>query len=129
MPKLSVYGVLVLILGLIPASAQAGVSIVPEPKFLELLDEDGLANVACAVETTGKDLSPQAAKLLERFKDRLPGGAIPAEGYLLEISSSGILIVAGEPVGEIRARQTLRQVKAERGFLPGLRIADWPTQA
>ena len=69
--------------------------------------------------------SARVSALSAALRGRLPGGKLPAEGYLLETGPGGAVIVAADAAGEVRARQTLRQL----GGAPAVRIADWPAMA
>ncbi len=51
-----------------------------------------------------------------------------AQGYLLEISPSGIQITAADQAGAFYAMQTLTQLKRQcpQPYLPQVRVEDWP---
>ena len=58
-----------------------------------------------------------------------PGGTPRAQGYILVISPEGIELVGGDEAGLHYGAMTLKQICrqfAGKGFLPCLRIEDWP---
>ena len=52
--------------------------------------------------------------------------SLPAQGYTLEATASGVEIHYADPAGERYARSTLAQLAAASGPLPALRIEDGP---
>ncbi len=92
------------------------------PQHLVELGPGGSATPA-VVERWGHESSAAAKALRERFAAVVPGGALPAEGYLLETGAAGALIVTAGDAGELRARQTLRALGGARRVA----VADWPT--
>lgn len=77
------------------------------------------------IEPVRVESAPAAPALTAAMRGRMPGGALPPEGYLLETGPAGAVLVAADAAGERRARQTLRQLAGA----PAARIADWPVMA
>ncbi|GAG24118.1 unnamed protein product, partial [marine sediment metagenome] len=102
--------------------ADLGASVYARPRIVEELEGEGKTKLIDAADDSGAD-----EDLLAVFQDRLPDGKLPAEGYLLQTGPDGALVVVGDELGGIRARQTLRRL--ERQGAGAVRIADWPGQA
>ncbi len=85
---------------------------------------------ASSIKCNVKALSPMAKVPLHSI--HLKAGNNPslkAEGYQLEISTSGIFIQSNDAAGFYNAVQTLRQILAQKNALkelPGCNITDWP---
>jgi len=110
------------------ARAAAVMPLTPEPRLGEWLAGAGSAT-PFTVERWGKVGGREAKSLVRAFTSRLPRGRLPAEGYLLGVGEAGAVAVVADDLGEIRAKQTMRQLPQAAGECPRLRIADWPDMA
>ncbi len=95
--------------------ADRGASVVPKPRIVVELEGKGKKKPVQEMPAA------EGGALWEAFKDKLPKGGLPAEGYLLETGPKGAVIVAADELGKIRAHQTLRSLGKK-----AVRIADWP---
>ena len=100
-------------------------TIAPVPRLGEWLAGQGSAT-PFTVEKWGRVRSREGKALAGYYGGRLPRGRLPAEGYLLSAGPKGAVAVVSDAMGELRARQTLRQLPQEAGACPAFRIADWP---
>lgn len=104
------------------------IDLFPLPQHVVELGPGGSATPA-VVERWGREASGAAGALRARFHSVVPGGRLPEEGYLLATGPAGAVIIASDPAGERRARQTLRQLPQAPGAAPRFAVADWPVMA
>jgi len=69
-------------------------------------------------------------RLTEKSRSKIvyrlaPKSGIPAEGYTLNVTRSGVVAVASTPAGLFYAKQTLRQLEKD-GSIPCVKIKDYP---
>ncbi len=100
-------------------------ALLPQPRIGEWLEGSG-STTPITVETVGHVRTAGGKGLVAALKSRLPGGKIPAEGYLLEVGPGGAIAVVADPAGRVALQRTMRQLPAA---CPRLRIADWPDMA
>jgi hypothetical protein len=74
------------------------------------------------------------------FPNEVPSAELPgitasdlrglgSQGYVVHIDSAGVTAAAGGAEGLFYAAQTIAQIAADRAFLPGVHIRDWPSLA
>ena len=141
------------------ALAERGIFILPQPQSVELHAADFALSAGVAVTTAGTvdaDLTRTAQQLAAELGERAglavpvvlavganqirltlltaTGAAPPAklgpQGYVLDVRSDGVELLAMTPQGLYYAAQTLGQLlgrdAAARPVLHGVRITDWP---
>lgn len=67
--------------------------------------------------------SPLAQKLVAAFKLDVPQ---KTQGYALAVEKGRVAVVGHDPVGALYGAETVRQLMAEGGRVPEVRIRDWP---
>jgi hypothetical protein len=89
--------------------------------------------VAASIQYNVKSLSANEQAPLHVIQLKLGNNpTLKAEGYQLDITSTGILIQSNDAAGFYYAVQTLRQIMAQKSTLqqlPGCKIKDWPAFA
>ncbi len=119
---------LTLALGLQFMSAEASaLELRPKPKFISIgreLGSDGPVKVFAFKDADQDGDAKALAKATQaQFKVKKP------EAYALATLAAGAVILADSPAAENLARQTLAQIKIEKGKRPQLTLADYPRQA
>jgi hexosaminidase len=74
-------------------------------------------------------LDPGAGRVPDTAVTESRDRTLPAEGYHLEITGSGVALTAADDAGARYGRATLAQLRrgqGDDGTLPGCRIDDWP---
>ena len=92
--------------------------LLPLPKNVNLLSNDKV-NINVNV-----NVNLVSDSELGLFNHNVEG--FPNEGYKLSITPEGITITCASQMGEIRAHQTLEQLKGDDGTYPSVYIEDWP---
>lgn len=114
---------------LLAASTVSALDFKAKPRLQEALPGGSPATAEPRVEDPRGKLSAAGQALWNKAKPKLPAGGLGSEGYLLQTSAEGALILASTPLGQVRARQTLAGLPVKDGQRPALWMLDYPDQA
>ncbi len=114
---------------LLASSRLSAFDFIAKPRFQETLQGGSPANAVARVENPRAKLSPAGTALWTKAMAKAPKAGLGSEGYVLQTSADGALILAATSLGALRAQQTLRQLPVTKGQRPSLWIVDYPNQA